>query len=121
MYLYKNIGDGRIVPWCSIAEILTDRPVIALSEISWPPLGIIFCSSNDERFLNMEDVTKWGKYEFRDKVDLSLHLPLLQANTDHPIAFGSIETIEKWRKESGVLWAVAQSENLASEISVAMT
>ena len=69
----------------------------------------------------MENVNSWGQYRFKDKIDLLLKLPPLQVNTNHPIAFGSIKEINQWRDRAGVIWAVAENENLASEISVAMT
>jgi len=122
VYLYKNTANiGRIVPWCSIIEHHTSRPVIALSEVSWPPLGVIFCSQADERFAHLENVNSWGHYRFKDKISLLLKLPPLRVNTDHPIAFGSIKEINQWRDRAGVIWAVAENENLTSEISVAMT
>lgn len=111
VYLYLNTSEiGRIVPWCAIAEICTRRNPIALSEISWPPVGIIYCEQGDERFDPMENITGWGQYSFKDKKNLVVQLPRLRVNTDHPLAYGSLSEIEKWRTDCGIIWAVAGAD-----------
>jgi hypothetical protein len=121
VYLYRNASEvGRIVPWCAIAEILTRREPIALSEISWPPVGLIFCDRPDERFALMANVTQWGQYGFKDRKSFVLQLPRLKVNTDHPLAYGTVSEIKRWRTQCGVVWAVAGADYDASPNNTSM-
>jgi hypothetical protein len=121
VYLYRNASKvGRIVPWCAIAEVLTSQQVIALSEVSWPPVGLIFCDRPDERFDSMVNVTQWGQYGFKDRKSFLLQLPRLKVNTDHPLAYGTVSEITRWRTECGVVWAVAGADYDASPNNTSM-
>ncbi len=121
LYLYKVTSEhGRIVPWCGISEIFSGRKLIFVSEIAWSPLGIIFCDSEDKRFASMENITDWGQYEFRDKKNLVLKLPELKIASDHPLAFGTKEEVERWRTEAGVIWAVGEPEYRDSPTNTSM-
>lgn len=96
VYIYMNISKiGRIVPCCCIGEFSTHKGIV-VSEISWPPLGIVFSFQSDERFALMEDITNWGRqFSFKDKKDIIIHLPRLQVSTHYPLGFGTIEQVER--------------------------
>lgn len=121
VYLYKNISRvGRIAPPCGISELFTSRGPILVSEISWPPVGIIFCDPPDDRFKDMEDVTSWGQYNFKQKKNLVIKLPQLRITTDHPIAFGTPDEVERWRTTHGILWYVPEADDPTLQTSVSM-
>ena len=102
IYLYKNISKiGRIVPCCGVIEFFTSFEPITISEISWPPLGIIFSFQKDERFALMEEISYWNKYSFKDKVDLSLSLPQLKVCSHFPISYGNAEEVEREEGRKG--------------------
>lgn len=121
VYLYKNTSnDGRIVPWMGLGEVHTRRPPIMLSEISYPPVGIIFCDQPDDRFALMEDVTNWGQYGFKDKTNLLIRLPELWVSTDHPLGFGTESEVEKWIAECGVVRFIPGPEDPSSRTSAGL-
>ncbi len=122
IYLYHNTSViGRIVPWCAISELFTTRQPVALSEITWPPLGIVFGEGTHDRLATMAEITAWGRYQFHEKTNSVLSLPKLHVNTDHPLAFGTVGEIEEWRKSCGVMWAVAKTDDLVRQTSVGLT
>jgi len=122
VFLYMNVSSrGRIVPWCALSEIRTSRTPVGLSEISWPPLGIIFLDGADDWVPGMAEVTEWAGCRFSEQRSLMLRLPKLRVETAHPMGFGSAHEVDRWRKDSGVLWYVGESDDSESETSVAMT
>jgi len=85
VYLYKNVSAlGRIVPICGISELLSHRKLLICSEISWPPLGIVFSLEPHERLAAMPNVTHWGQHRFKDTDDFLLRMPPLKVETDWP-------------------------------------
>lgn len=121
LFLYKNTSrSGRIVPWCALAEVFTERQPIAFSEISWPPLGIISSETADQRFASMSNITGWGECNFKNKKNTIIQLPQLKVNTDHPLGFGSVADVEKWRTECGVIWCVAGADYSTSPNNASM-
>jgi hypothetical protein len=94
VYLYKNISrTGRIVPCCGVVEFSAHKTLI-VSEVSWPPVGIIFSFQQDEQFAMMEDITSWGQYGFKGKIDTTIRLPKLRVSSHYPLGFGTPEEIE---------------------------
>jgi hypothetical protein len=122
IYVYKNISNnGRIVPWMGLGEVHTQRTVVMLSEISYPPIGIVFCDQQDDRFSFMEDITNWGQYGFKEKSNFVIHLPELHVSTDHPLGFGTEAEVEKWIVECGVVRFIPRAEDSLGRTSVGLT
>jgi hypothetical protein len=122
VYLYRNISSlGRIVPICGIVGGRYPRPLIICSEVSWPPLGIIFSSEPHPFFSSMANVTHWGEAAFGEQLTTVLQLPPLRVETDHPLAFGTVEEVERWRTDGQVLWFVVDVDDPEQPTSVSMT
>lgn len=122
VYLYKNVSpNGRIAPWIGMGECLTRRPPILLSEITYPPVGIVFSQQPDSRFDQFHDVTEWGQYKFKDRTDLVIALPELAVCTDHPLGFGTARDVAAWIKRSGVVRFIPRPEDASSLTSAGVT
>lgn len=116
VYLYRNVSNtGRIVPWHGLGELRTGRPPLTLSEVSYPPIGLVFCDDQDDRFALMEDITSWGQYEFSKKTSIVLRLPDLQVSTSHPLGFGTEDDVERWRLDCGVIWFIPRPGDSPSQ------
>jgi hypothetical protein len=121
VYTYINASRiGRIVPWMGLAEVRTRRPPIILSEISYPPIGMVFSDQQDDRFRLMEDITNWGQYGFKEKTSLVIHLPKLQVSTDHPLGFGTEAEVNRWIEENGVVRMIPGAEDPSSKTSAGL-
>ena len=95
VYLYLNISDtGRIVPMSGgtvnfFKQKAEDKFCIC-SEISWPPLGIVFSYDYNNKLKDMEEITHWGRdFTFQDKINISIQLPQYIVNTHYPLVFGN--------------------------------
>jgi hypothetical protein len=94
LFLYRNTARiGRIVPCCGMVEFATGRSV-TISEISWPPLGVVYAYEWHEKFRDMYEVTSWGQEEFDTPSDQTVLLPDLAVNTHFPLAYGSRREVE---------------------------
>ena len=60
-----------------------------ISEISWPPLGVIYSYASHPMFDAMLDVTDWGRESFRTRREVYLVLPKRQVASPYPLAFGN--------------------------------
>lgn len=95
MFLYHNGGTtGRIVPCCGMVE-LANGSAVTLSEVSWPPLGVVYAYEWHDKFRDMCEVTTWGQEAFSAKRDVTLHLPDRRVNTHFPLAYGNRRDIER--------------------------
>jgi hypothetical protein len=122
VYLYRNTGPiGRIVPMCGVVGGRHPRPMIICSEVSWPPVGIIFSHEPHPMFSAMENVTAWGQLRFGDRLTTLLRLPSLRVETDHPLGFGSVGEVEQWRKDGQVIWFTTKADYPESPTSTSMT
>lgn len=100
IYLYENISTiGRVVPSCGVCELTHHRTTV-VSEISWPPLGIVLSFQPHPLLSAMTDVTDWGKHQYSDRASCVLALPRLRLNTLYPLAFGSAREINQREKKS---------------------
>lgn len=121
VYLYKNDSqNSRIVPRCAIGEIHTHRKPILISEISWVPVGIVFCEDADDRFDYMENITHWGRMGYKKKISVSLSLPAHEITHDHPLAFGTPDEVERWRTSKGIIWAVPEVQHKEMETGTSL-
>jgi hypothetical protein len=122
IYLYYNASpNGRVVPWCSMWQHARHVPPVGFSEISFPPLGVVFASDPSPFFEGMADVSSWGVRRYHDRADIDLFLPTLRVETDWPLGFGTAADVERWKKDAGVIWAVAEADDPASLTSVSAT
>jgi len=114
VYLYKNISKlGRIVPCCGIVEFSTDKCLV-VSEVSWPPVGIVFAYQSDERFRMMENITHWGRFRFKVKSDSLVRLPRLRVASHYPLGFGTAQKVEREQAQRGLAYLFHVPENSAS-------
>ena len=94
VYLYFNSAQkGRIVPCCGIVDICTHESFV-VSEVSWPPLGIVFSFQKNRLFEDMQNITTWASLNYDACTDVSLSLPIHRVNTHYPLGFGSTKRIE---------------------------
>ncbi len=99
VYLYKNISTiGRVVPFCAICELAHNR-TSTVSEISWPPLGIVLSYEPHPILSSMVDITDWGELGFSVRTSKVLKLPHLRVNSLYPLAFGSAKDIERRQRD----------------------
>jgi hypothetical protein len=118
VYLYMNISrTGRIVPCCGITD-LSNHTTIVTSEISWPPIGVVFSFQKDERFALMEDITGWGQFNFKDKVNLIVHLPRLKVCSHYPLSFGSATEVDREQARRGLMYWFHVPEGSASPVDL---
>lgn len=95
VYLYMNTSrKGRIVPFCGITDLISHEK-FAISEISWPPLGIVFSFLPTRLFDEMQNITDWASFRFDQQTDVRLNLPMHRVNTHYPLGFGSTKRIEQ--------------------------
>jgi hypothetical protein len=94
IFLYENIANiGRVVPSCGICELANHRTTV-VSEISWPPLGIVLSFQAHPVLSQMADITEWGQYAYSHRASVQLRLPRLQVNTLYPLAFGTARAVK---------------------------
>ena len=118
VYLYKNVSKmGRIVPCCGILELSTHKTLV-MSEVSWPPLGIVFAFQSDNRLNMMENVTRWGEHRFKDRADLLVKLPKLRVTSHYPLGFGTAREVEREQARRGLIYLFHVPENSASRSDI---
>jgi hypothetical protein len=99
VYLYHNESSyGRIVPCCGCIEFASHEKLL-ISEISWPPLGMVFSFQESRRFNNMQKVSSWGQLPFSKRLSLKLALPSLEVSTPFPLVYGNRSAAERERNE----------------------
>jgi hypothetical protein len=95
VFLYFNTSRlGRIVPACGLLELSNHRTTL-VSEVSWPPLGLVLAFGDPPIPVRMHEVTSWGLEPYTRAVATDLSLPRLRVNSLYPLAFGSSRTIEQ--------------------------
>jgi hypothetical protein len=118
VYLYMNVSRiGRIVPCCGIVDFSTHKTIV-VSEVSWPPVGIVFSFQSDERFALMEDVTSWGHFRFEDKKDVTIRLPRLQVSSHYPLGFGTAVEVEREQANRGLAYLFHVPDDSTSLTSI---
>jgi hypothetical protein len=122
-YVYRNISSlGRIVPLAALGAlhsrsnsvtpaglhvIARPRPA-AFSELSFPPVGIVYAVEDHPFFDQMAEITTWGKYRFRAKCDIALFIPSMRVETHLPLGFGTPEDVDRWSSREGIMHFVGE-------------
>jgi hypothetical protein len=110
-YVYRNVSPyGRVVPYTAMMSLYRRFPHLVLSEIAWPPVGIVYSPEPHPLLAAMKDVTEWGNYGFRDRVDLAFSVPQFGVATHWPLGFGSEAAANNWVERDGVIIAVARGD-----------
>lgn len=117
--LYRNVSRfGRVVPVCGIGDLFRPPGVpmetAIFSEISWPPLGIIFAFEHHRFFRSLTDVTHWGNLGYHTRRNETLCLPEMRVECDWPLAFGTRQEADRWQTKHGIIWLVANADEPAS-------
>lgn len=127
LYLYRNSSrSGRIVPVTSIMELFAPGPVeersAIFSEVSWPPVGLVLCLQGREWLerRGLVDITEWGRRSFDTIETTRVLVSTFTIESDHPLGFGSVSDVERWREERGVVWAIADGDDPSSPTSTSM-
>lgn len=119
VYLYHNSSSvGRIVPCCGFMELMSDEKLL-ISEISWPPLGMIFSYQPSRRLKAMEQVSSWGRFGFKQRSTIQLSLPSLEVSTPFPLVYGERAAAERERNERGHTYLVQAPTTPGGKIDVA--
>lgn len=109
-YLYRNSGSvGRISGFAAMGFLLSRPHVnpIGVSEISWPPVGIVFAteaSDSHPELSRMKEITDWGHRSFKNVEDVGFSVPQLLVEADWPLGFGSRAEVNKWIERTGAVW-----------------
>jgi hypothetical protein len=96
VYLYWNASQrGRLIPLQMLTHLWqTYNKFVQLSEISWPPLGIVLSYNEDDRLEGMEKITSWCRFLYDDVADIGITLPGKTIADPSPLAFG-----DPWKAE----------------------
>jgi hypothetical protein len=105
VYLYWNASEcGRLVPLQMMAHMWQTRNKhVQLSEISWPPLGIVISYNYDDRLEHMEKITSWSRFLYSDTENLTICLPGRTIADPSPLAFGDPWTAEREKNSRGTV------------------
>jgi hypothetical protein len=121
VYLYRNISRrGRIVPLCGISELFEEKQPVVSSEMSYPPLGVVFGFSRPDYFSEMADITQWSNYGFKDRGDFQFRIPRLLVETDWPLGYGTAADVDRWTNARGIVWFVVDADDKTGPTSVSM-
>ncbi len=100
VFLYRNVSHtGRIVPVTGLGFLRAPPESVSLvcSEISWPPLGLVFARHWHPHLAAMPEITHWGqRFHFRQRASLGFSVPQLRVETTDPLGFGSPEEVDRW-------------------------
>lgn len=119
VFLYHNQSShGRIVPCCGFIEFTSHEKLI-VSEISWPPLGMVFSFQDSNRFNNMQKVSSWGQLDFSERRSLKLALPSLEVSTPFPLVYGNRSAAERERNERGHAYMIQVPDKPGGKLDVA--
>lgn len=115
-YLYRNISPlGRVSSMSGIAFLFQRPPWDALiaSEVSWPPLGIVFSPDKHPHLAEMKDITDWGQFPFKARESFGFSVPQYRVETNWPVAFGTPKEVDSWTTRKGIV--VLATNSLATE------
>ncbi|MDP9203664.1 MAG: hypothetical protein M3P26_17310 [Gemmatimonadota bacterium] len=104
-YLYRNVsGLGRISALAGIGMLYSSVKVpLVFSEISWPPLGLIYAIDPHPLLSAMKDITDWGQYGFRDRESFNFSVPQYRVEANWPFAFGTKREAQTWSEQNHVM------------------
>lgn len=105
-FLYRNASLlGRVSSLCGVG-FLFQRPswaTLVASEISWPPLGIVFTTDGHPHLDGMKEITDWGRYSFKDRASFGFSVPQYRVETDWPLAYGTRREVDRWTTAKGIV------------------
>lgn len=119
IYLYRNrSAHGRLVPICSMTSLfgpghVNDRSIIC-SEVSWPPVGLVFVPGGGGRALaaaGMPEVSAWGRERLGRRHGAHLRVPNVTVETDWPLGFGSPAEVNRWIDEQHLMWFIGAPDD----------
>lgn len=108
-YLYRNGSSiGRIVALQGVTSIWkgTKPPPLVFSEVSWPPVGVVFATDPHPLVEKMKDITEWGQYRFKDRDSFGFSVPELAVESHWPLSSGSPAEAEAWVDRLGLVYLV---------------
>lgn len=105
-YLYRNVSHlGRVTSMSAIG-FLFQQPRwdhLLASEISWPPLGVVFTPDDHPHLSGMKEITEWGQYTFKARDSFGFSVPEYRVETNWPLAFGSAQEVDQWTEAKGII------------------
>lgn len=105
-FLYRNASRFGRVSTMSGTGFLFQRPKwspLFASEISWPPLGVVFAHGDHPHLAGMKDVTSWGQYSFKSRASFEFSVPQHRVETNWPMGYGTPAEVSSWTTEKGVI------------------
>ena len=97
VFLYRNTsGIGRIAPLTGMGALLRDFDTLLFSEISWPPLGVVFALSEHPVLAAMKNITDWGQRSFKTVESFSFSVPQYHVEANYPLGFGTPAQVDRW-------------------------
>ncbi|MGI8508493.1 MAG: hypothetical protein ACR2MQ_04135 [Gemmatimonadaceae bacterium] len=113
-FLYRNVSQlGRVSSMSGIG-FLFQHPrwdTLIASEISWPPLGIVFSLDAHPHLAGMKEITEWGQYSFKARDSFGFSVPQYRVETNWPVAYGTPREVDAWTTAKGVVVAATNSLN----------
>ena len=128
IYLYRNrSAHGRLVPVCSLGSLfgpghINERSIIC-SEVSWPPVGLVFVPGGGGRALaaaGMPEVSAWGREPLWRRTTLQLRVPNLAVEADWPLGFGTAAQVDRWVDEQHLVWMIGTADDPAAPNAASM-
>jgi hypothetical protein len=113
VYLYRNrSASGRIASFNGLAFVLMGSkvPPLIASEISWPPLGVVFSRAAHPLLDPMKEITDWGSSHFRERASFSFSVPNYHVEHHFPFAYGRATDAEKWVNSVGAAYLVHEAD-----------
>lgn len=118
IYLYRNLSThGRVVPCCCVLELRTRRTVV-VSEVSWPPVGAVFCFNPHPKLEAMQDITEWCHRAFSAREDLTILLPQYEVSGVFPLVYGNVRQVEQDERERLPMYLLHVPEGSAYALSI---
>ena len=119
MYLYRNVSPyGRVASLSGLSSLFGAFPPAYVSEISWPPVGLVFALEPHPLLSTMKNLTEWGAYGFKDRADLAFSVPHLRVATHYPLGFGSEAEVHAWSAQAGVMLLLSSAPSTDGSISM---
>jgi hypothetical protein len=104
IYLYRNVSSyGRVASLSGLASLAGAFPMAAVSEVAWPPVGLVFALEPHALLEGMKEVTEWGTYGFKDRADFAFSVPNLRVATHYPLGFGTEAEVHAWSARVGAM------------------
>lgn len=121
-YLYRNASTlGRVTSLAGMGFLFQRPPwePLLASEISWPPLGVVYATEAHPHMEGMKDITDWGQYSFKARASFGFSVPRLRVETNWPLGYGTPREVDDWMTAKGVIILVTNSGETASPAQIA--